>query len=307
MGNRFLKIIIGITIAIIALIYLYFILPFGRDFTVTILPGERASKVFNQIESQNVIYFKFIGRRVFYRPSIALKLKPGFYKFKSTDTMYSLIHDLTEGNSQRFLFRIGEGSTASQMKLQLKEHPLLNLNHVFSTSDEGIYFPDTYFYDVNSSLNDILESASTKMNKVLDSYWDSRLIGLPVKNKYQLLIVASLIEKETPYNDEKPAIARIIYNRLEQRMELQFCSSIIYLIGEPRKLTYNDLKIKSPYNTYIHRGLPPTPIAYPSESSIAAAALPVDHDYLFFILDDNGRHTFTKTFKQHQLEKYHSN
>lgn len=141
------------------------------------------------------------------------------------------------------------------------------------------------------------------MQTVLLNSWNNRAAELPYKDAYQALIVASLIEKETSLNNERPIIAGVIMRRLQKRMLLQIDPTVIYGLGNAYngKLTSQDLKNENPYNTYLHLGLPPTPIAMPSSPSIYAALHPATGDVLYYVATGEGGHEFSETLEQQNI------
>lgn len=124
---------------------------------------------------------------------------------------------------------------------------------------------------------------------------------------YMIVTLASLVEKEAKYEDERPIIAQVFINRLKTRRPLESCATILYVLKNRNihktNLTENDLKIDSPYNTYLHIGLPPGPICSPGESSIKAVVAPADVDYLYFVSKGDGRHYFSRTYQEHCAAK----
>ena len=141
------------------------------------------------------------------------------------------------------------------------------------------------------------------MDAKLLSLWAKRAPNVPFKSPYEALIAASLIEKEAYYQDERPVIAGVLVNRLHSNMLLQFDPTVIYGLGAQYKgtLRASDLKLNTPYNTYVNKGLPPTPIAFPSLQSIEAALHPADHRYLYFVVEKEKRHRFSTTLEMHQM------
>ncbi|MDP2945500.1 MAG: endolytic transglycosylase MltG, partial [Atribacterota bacterium] len=120
----------------------------------------------------------------------------------------------------------------------------------------------------------------------------------------EIIILASIIEKEAKFSDEKNKVSAVFHNRLEIGMKLQSCATIQYILGKPKeRLDENDLQIDSPYNTYLYKGLPPGPICNPGLDSIIAALEPEEEDYLYFVLGENGRHIFSKTYQEHLINK----
>lgn len=173
---------------------------------------------------------------------------------------------------------------------------------------EGLFFPDTYhFYWGNTDIA-LLQRSYEKMQSVLADAWAHRQSHLPYKNSYQALIVASLVEAETPLKRERPIIAGIIINRLKKGMQLQIDPTVMYGLNEPygSHLSRKDLEKDTPYNTYMHYGLPPTPIDMPSVASINAALHPTKTVYYYFVAKGDGSHKFSKTYQQqvHAVDRY---
>jgi UPF0755 protein len=169
---------------------------------------------------------------------------------------------------------------------------------------EGRFFPDTYFVVKNSSDILLLKRAYDLMQKKMQIAWQSRDPNLYFKNQNEALTAASLIEKETWNNAERPVIAGVIVNRLKKGMLLQIDPTVIYAAGESYsgKITKANLASQSPYNTYTQKGLPPTPIAIPSLASINAAMHPKQHQYLYFVaknFSSDNSHQFSETYLGH--------
>ncbi len=173
---------------------------------------------------------------------------------------------------------------------------------------EGWFFPDTYQFIWGISDQELLLSSYQKMQIILALEWQNRAPNLPYETPYQALIVASLVEKEAKLASERPLVAEVILNRLKKRMRLQIDPTIIYAMGENYhgKITKADLKIKSPYNTYLHYGLPPTPISSPGLASIRAALHPEVSKALYFVARGDGSHEFSNTLREQNaaVKKY---
>ncbi len=159
---------------------------------------------------------------------------------------------------------------------------------------EGLCFPDTYRVDEQTDEKALARTCLEQFDKVFSSLDTSRLPSLRV-TQYQAVIVASLVEREAKVEAERPIVASVIYNRLRKGMKLDIDATVLYALGEHKeRLTYKDLEVDSPYNTYKVRGLPPTPIASPSKASLRAALEPAETDYLYYVLTDpSGAHSFT--------------
>ncbi|MBZ9537901.1 endolytic transglycosylase MltG [Modicisalibacter tunisiensis] len=166
---------------------------------------------------------------------------------------------------------------------------------------EGRFFPDTYRYHKGVSDTAILARAYARMQASLDEVWDERDKDLPLESPYQALILASLIERETGVAGERPRIAGVFVRRLEKGMRLQTDPSVIYGLGDDYdgNITRADLQRKTPYNTYVIDGLPPTPIAMPGMAALRAAVHPADGDALYFVATGDGSHHFSATLREH--------
>ncbi|WP_133407104.1 endolytic transglycosylase MltG [Parashewanella tropica] len=239
-------------------------------------------------------------------------LQKGVYQLTPQDTPLSLITKLNTGDVKKYRVTLIEGHTIQQWLALLQRQPrlvvdnnifeqVLELNGDTSGKPEGKFFPDTYQYTSSTKLVDILNQSYKKMQAELQQIWDNRAKNVQVSNSYELLILASIIEKETAKPSERDIISAVFNNRLRKRMRLQTDPTVIYGMGERFKgnITRKDLREKTPFNTYRINGLPPTPIAAPSLASIQAAAHPADVNYLYFVSRNDGSHIFSKTLRQH--------
>jgi len=184
----------------------------------------------------------------------------------------------------------------------------LNLSY---PSDEGIFLPDTYIFDPDEPDSNIYRRAAQAMQKQLSQIWDQKEGGLPLKTSYELLILASIVEKETGRAGDRNMVAAVFINRLNKGMPLQTDPTVIYGIG-PRfdgNLRKADLRKDTAYNTYLHKGLPPSPIAMPSKESILAAAHPAKSNALFFVAKGDGSSHFSQNLKEHEtaVDRYQRN
>jgi UPF0755 protein len=170
-------------------------------------------------------------------------------------------------------------------------------------SPEGLFFPDTYFFEKHTSDIALLKRAYDKMQLVLKQEWDHKAETLPFKSPYEALILASIVEKETGVVAERPLIAGVFIRRLQTGMLLQTDPTVIYGMGESYQgnIRFKDLKTATPYNTYVIKGLPPTPIAMPGRDAINAALHPDTSNNLYFVARGDGTHEFSATLKAHNL------
>ena len=169
---------------------------------------------------------------------------------------------------------------------------------------EGELLPETYSFEYGDSRNSIVIQAQKAMTRVLDQAWADRNQAVPLKDKRQLLTLASIVEKETGVPEERGLVASVFANRLVKGMKLQTDPTVIYALTKGqsdlgRSLKRADLNVDSPYNTYKYYGLPPAPICNPGIEAIRAAANPEDSDYLYFVASGNGGHNFSTSLAQH--------
>jgi len=188
---------------------------------------------------------------------------------------------------------------------ELSEAALMSALGHESQSAEGRFFPDTYRFAAGTSDRRILELAYERMQSELETAWNTRAQGLPLATPEEALILASIVEKETAREDERPKVAAVFVNRLARGMRLQSDPTVIYGLGERYDGTIHtrDLETDTPYNSYTRAGLPPTPIAMPGIASLQATLHPADTDALYFVATGNGdgTHQFSATLEQHDV------
>ncbi|CAN5312371.1 endolytic transglycosylase MltG [soil metagenome] len=245
------------------------------------------------------------------------KLRTGEYRFNGGTKPLELLEKIISGKVLMRSFVIIEGWNFQQVLTALKHAPQLSqqisalstpqiMNKIARVNihPEGLFFPATYRYTWGDSDVGLLKWSYRLMQRRLNKEWQGRAHNLPYTSAYEALIAASLIEKETALSNERPLIAAVIINRLAKNMPLQIDPTIIYGLG----LNYNgklhkaDLQSNTLYNTYLNKGLPPTPIAIPSLDSIHAALHPAKTDVLYFVAKAKGEagHQFSQTYQQHE-------
>ena len=236
----------------------------------------------------------------------------GKYLIKSSDSEFSFLVKLVKGNLLQESITLFEGTTYREIKKILYKNKSINssefddkyektyLSQLRYPSLEGLCFPDTYKFSAGITFEEFLTTCQNKMENILLHYWRERDFSLPYKSPYEMLIMASIIEKETANEQEKPIVASVFINRLNKKMRLQADPTVIYGMKNYKgNITKKDLNEKNEYNTYKINGLPKTPICSPGESSIKAASKPIISDYLYFVANKNGKHVFSKNYQDH--------
>lgn len=231
-------------------------------------------------------------------------LKAGIYQIHENDSALQFLNRVVAGDVLKQSMVIVEGTTVRKISAQLKQATYLDYHDVdwdvvSSSTPEGLLLADTYQYLAGSKARDVLARAHAALETYLDTSWQHVAANLPYKTAYDVLIAASIIEKETANSNEKRLIASVIVNRLNQHMPLQMDSTVVYGLGEAfaGQLTHHDLQVDSVYNTYRHRGLPPTPIAMVGKDAIDAAAHPAVTPYLYFVARGDGTHQFSTNYQ----------
>lgn len=230
------------------------------------------------------------------------QIKAGEYVVDKDVNFEDLANILTLGKFYWRKVTIPEGLNVFQIKKILDENEFLS----GETPDfsEGELLPETYTFMRGETRNNIVSQARKNMQNTLQNIWNGRAENIPLHSENELLILASIIEKETGIASERPQISAVFANRLKIGMRLQTDPSVIYAItkGERelgRPLLKKDLETDSPYNTYKYAGLPPKPICSPGKDAIIAAAHPDNNDFLYFVASGNGGHNFAKSLSEH--------
>ncbi|ACS85390.1 endolytic transglycosylase MltG [Musicola paradisiaca] len=261
---------------------------------------------------------------LFYLEPALASFKAGTYRFMPGMKVREMLALLASGKEAQFPLRFVEGSRLRDWMEILRTAPYLkhtlegktpqdvaeSLGLKDKNNPEGWFYPDTYLHTAGMSDKAILQRAHQRMEKMVNDVWQGRDEGLPYQTADELLIMASLIEKETAVSDERPLVASVFINRLRAGMKLQTDPTVIYGMGDSYSgvITRSALEAASPYNTYVIAGLPPTPIAMPGKASLEAAAHPAKTDYLYFVADGKGGHTFTTNLNDHNraVKEYRS-
>ena len=252
------------------------------------------------------------------------RIKAGSYEIDEGTTALELLNKLTRGDVTQTELAFIEGWTFRQMRARLDAHPdvkhdskglsdaeIMQRIGAGVTVAEGQFFPDTYLFARQSSDLEVLARAYRAMQAHLAREWEIRATGLPYRDAYQALVMASIVEKETGRDQDRPMVAAVFVNRLRLGMLLQTDPTVIYGLGETfdGNLRKRDLQADTPYNTYLRAGLPPTPIAMPGLASIQTALHPATSPALYFVARKDGSSQFSRTLDEHNqaVNRYQRN
>lgn len=228
-------------------------------------------------------------------------LKAGEYAIPSRASAISILADLEAGRTIVRKVTLPEGLTSAMVVRELQAVPWLTGD--VQVPEEGTLLPETYRAERGDSRQSVLDRMRTEQQSLLDRLWASRVPGLPLATPQEAVILASIVEKETGVRDERRRVAGVFINRLRMGMRLQSDPTVIYAVsrGEPlgRGIRASELASRSPWNTYAHAGLPPTPIANPGRASLEAVLNPLETREIFFVADGTGGHAFAETLEAH--------
>jgi UPF0755 protein len=271
---------------------------------VEIPEGATAESVAEILEEKGVIkrseWFLYLTNR--YR--VQEKLQAGIYEFSGRVPLRRVISKIVMGDVLLVRVTIPEGYTVKDIAKTLEKKKLCKSDEFIEYAEkeklEGFLFPDTYLFPHKVSVEAIVNTMFRRFKNVFEGIYGEEITDANFHKVKDIVIVASIVEKEAMYNDGKDIIAGIIHRRLKKKMPLQSCATVLYAMGKPKaRLSSADLKIRSPYNTYIHKGLPPGPICNPGLYSLKSAINPPKTDYLYFVSMGNGRNYFSKTYQEH--------
>jgi peptidoglycan lytic transglycosylase G len=278
--------------------------PLAEDKMVNIPRGLGIRDIADLLQREGVIDQPY----VFMGSVIALKargeLKYGEYQFTKHSSVADVVDTITEGKVIQHAVTVPEGLTSEQIVARLLENDAL-AGQIKEIPREGTLLPETYKFTRGMTREQIIQRMQQAHRRVLQEVWERRVQDLPVKTPEQLVILASIVEKETGRPDERTRVAAVFVNRLKNRMRLQSDPTIIYgltggkgALGRP--ILKSEIEQPTPYNTYVVDGLPPGPIANPGRASLEAAASPARTKELYFVADGTGGHVFSENYAEHQ-------
>ncbi len=285
----------------------------NTEVQLVIEPGMNFKQITQQLIDEELVT-EILPWKIFGRISGASNsIKAGEYTLKRNLSPVQLLNKLIKGETIQFSLTVIEGWTFNQLWNAVLNHEkikqtatskeeLLEDLGFQDQNPEGWFYPDTYHFPANTTNVEFFQRAYSYMQTVLEEEWSNRSKDTPLQSEEEALTLASIIEKETSVSDERNLVAAVFVTRLKRDMRLQTDPTVIYGMGESYdgNIRRKDLKSDTPYNTYVHKGLPPTPIALPSRASIRAALNPADSEVIFFVSKGDGTHHFSETYEEHR-------
>jgi UPF0755 protein len=263
--------------------------------------GASARDIASQLEAQRLIghrWYFLVWTKIYRKGAV----RPGIYSLDPRDTARVILRELQHG-PPLVKTTFPEGWTSKQMAVLLESRGVTSaadfLTQVNKDKREGYLFPDTYFFEQGLPAVQVINRLIRRFHEKEphDMMAQAKTLHLSYA---QIVTLASMVEKEARVPQERPIIAGVFYNRLRKHWRLESCATVEYALGSWKpQLTYKDLEVESPYNTYRHSGLPPGPICNPGAASLEAAAHPAQTDMMFFVADGQGSHRFSKYYKEH--------
>ena len=286
--------------------------------SLVVPPGASAQQIGDLLEREKLIHSASVFTWIVRIKGLGHQLKAGIYQLDGNRTTEGIIQDLLKAPIYTQRATIPEGLTRHQIAghLQLvgiadsvrfvvaSEDPdLIRQLGIEAVSLEGYLFPETYFLDLKADESDIVKMMVAQFRSVFADSLIMRLSDLNM-SLHEVVTLASIVEREAFVASERPVIAGVFQHRLKLNRRLESCATVEYALGiHKKRLTRADLQVKSPFNTYRHRGLPPGPIGNPGRAAILATLYPVETEYLYFVARGDGTHIFSRTNKEHERAK----
>ncbi len=286
----------------------------GEGITYTFAPGTSLRHLAEDLEHKGILSSALYLRLMARIDDSAQRLQAGEYQIPSGMTPKGLLALLISGKVTKYSLTVVEGWTFAEMLDAVRRNSALKQTltdlspeevwqrlGVEGDHPEGRFLPDTYHFPKGTTDLAFLRRAHEAMERLLSDEWSKREQGLPLKTPYEALILASIVEKETGLPEERPEIAGVFTRRLNRGMKLQTDPTIIYGMGDrfDGNIRRKDLREDTPYNTYVHKGLTPTPISLPGADAIRAVLHPAEGKTLYFVATGDGGHYFSSTLKEH--------
>ena len=270
--------------------------------------GSTLQEVANELNNRGFILNSFVFKLNAKLHNADQNIKAGEYLLSKNESIFTLQKKFTEGHSFYRKLQLLQGMTTREIfKLGRSNGIVDDINNDLEIlkfklnikgQSEGLFFPDTFYYQKGDLFSSVLKRAFDKQQSIYEGLWNARGEDLPYSSLIEAITLASIIEKE---GLEKNMIAGVFVNRLKMNMKLQSDPTVIFALGSSfdGNIKRSHLRIDNPYNTYRYKGLPPGPIGLVSLSSVEAALNPQDSDYLYFVSMNNGFHKFSKTLEEH--------
>lgn len=302
-----LLIILGIGAAIAGWVFLENRLeapgPLSEDRLVWVEPGSGLNRIAAKLEAEGFASSALFVKAGAYKRSLQSSLRAGEYEIPAAASVNDILDILAGGKTYLHQITIPEGLTTKMILVLIEENEILEGSITLDPA-EGTLLPETWSFPRGETRDGLIRHLQAEQTELIDRLWPDRQDGLPFDTKEDAIILASIVEKETGITAERERVAAVFVNRLKRGMRLESDPTIIYGLtgGEPlgRGIRLSELRGETPYNTYIIRGLPPTPIANPGREAIAAVLNPADTNEIFFVADGTGGHAFAETLAQHQ-------
>jgi UPF0755 protein len=287
------------------------VLPISKEKIVYFAPGSGLSSIAAKLQDEGIAPYPYIFKALALGMGKSATLKAGEYKFTPGETLIQAIEKISNGDVYFRKITFPEGSTTHEITSKLIAEPTFS-GEVSRNYPEGSLLPETYFYTYGEPRQKVLNRLHMDMQRLVDELWQKhelasgggRNADFPLKSKDEAVILASIVEAETPLAKERPIVAGVYLNRLKIGMKLQADPTVIYGITQGqgdmgRELSRKDLQTPTAYNTYTIEGLPPSAICNPGKSSLQAVFNPAETPYLYFVADGKGGHNFSKTLAEH--------
>ncbi len=278
--------------------------PLPADKVVIIAPGTDVGDIVGQLEQEGVIDSATLMSGTLYAEGSRSKIKAGEYMFKQSASLRDVIDTLVSGRQILHAITIPEGLTSEQICDRLNADDVLT-GDIRAVPKEGTLMPDTFKFARGTTREQLLRTMAQEQRKIVADAWSHRAPDTPIRSPYDMITLASIVEKETGKADERPRVAGVFVNRLVKGIPLQSDPTIVYgLVGGKatlgRGILKSEIEQKTPYNTYAISGLPPGPICNPGRAAMEAVATPSRTKDLYFVADGTGGHAFAETLDQHR-------
>ncbi|GMU58067.1 MAG: hypothetical protein AMXMBFR33_72130 [Candidatus Xenobia bacterium] len=295
----------------------------SEQVVIEVPPGATGGEVAELLEKRGVIRSAF-ALRLLMRVTTDMQVQAGHYEVDPSKSPLLILKDLSHAQPLSRKATLPEGLTLPEVCDVLGKEKVVSdpkrllafvrekgqtIDKSLPANLEGYLFPDTYEFGWDATEEEVVRQMTGRFREVVDPMWAKHKKKAPLSLR-ETVILASLVEREAQVSSERPLIAGVYINRLKKGMLLQCDATVQFALGAPKKvLTYDDLKLESPYNTYLHAGLPPGPIANPGKASLEAAMSPERSPYLFYVRNDvkgDGSHVFSRTYEEHNdaIRKY---